>query len=116
MNKPMRTMNEIEQLAEDVLKLHKPDSDTAEIPKFFCRIRCNNCDWIGTTEQLLTATSPFDSEDILTACPKCKSVEDRDHLCGIEGCRELSGMGVPMKDGSYVWLCHNHRPTEEERK
>lgn len=80
------------------------------------RIRCPNCSWTGTPDGLLKAPSPFDPEDLLTACPNCKTVEDTDHLCDIEGCRELSGMGVPMKDGSYTWRCHNHRPAEEERK
>lgn len=80
------------------------------------RIRCENCGWTGTTELLLTAPSPFDPEDILTSCPKCKTVGDTEHLCDIEGCREISSMGVPMKNGSYVWRCHHHEPTKEERK
>lgn len=73
------------------------------------RIECKQCGWSGKHEDLLIAANPFDAEDIVHGCPRCKQIEEGfDSLCDFAGCKDLAASGNPLKDGSYVWTCHKH--------
>ena len=34
--------------------------------------RCKECNWTGTTKELLEAPDPFNPEETLTGCTKCR--------------------------------------------
>lgn len=38
------------------------------------KIKCTACGWVGGTEDMLSAQSPFKAETIY-ACPKCREIE-----------------------------------------
>lgn len=71
------------------------------------KIRCRECYWNGTTENLLTAPSPFLEGVTITACPKCKSIDCFENLCDIKDCINLVDVGLPTEEG-YKFLCHKH--------
>ena len=51
--------------------------DTVKMTKW----RCEVCGHISTDDELLTTTSPFRADDILTACPKCRMTEGFTEIC-----------------------------------
>jgi hypothetical protein len=72
---------------------------------------CLECDWKGTDADLLIAPSPFDPEDTLSGCPKCKSVDCFRVACDFTGCWKEATAGTPTKAG-YRHTCYLHRPEE----
>jgi len=81
------------------------------------KMMCGNrrCGWVGDSSELLTAPSPFDATDIIRACPRCKDVDTSIHTaCEFEDCRRYGEGGYPLKDGRYVWRCHDHAPEDGE--
>lgn len=56
---------------------------------------CKGCEWSGQSKDLLTAPSPFDSSDIMSACPNCKNYENLVNMCDEPGCRREAGCGFP---------------------
>jgi hypothetical protein len=72
------------------------------------RWMCNSCDWIGGDAELLRAPSPFDPEDTLCACPKCKAVDDLHNACDEPGCTQKAHCGFPTPDGGYRRTCSRH--------
>jgi hypothetical protein len=71
------------------------------------------CGWHGTTDELLRARNPFNAEDVITACPKCKCLESTLlTACDEPGCWEQATCGTPTKAG-YRNTCHNHRPEDD---
>ena len=77
--------------------------------EFEDRYRCKVCNWIGGDKEMLKASSPFDAEDTLRACPECKQcTEGFDLLCNISGCKEIGDCGFPTKMHGYMWTCYKH--------
>ncbi len=67
--------------------------------------------------ELLTAPSPFDDTDTLTACPSCRSCEDGfDLLCDEAGCNDEASCGWPTHNDTgektgYRNTCGKHMKT-----
>ncbi len=76
------------------------------------KIVCEECDWHGTSGELLTAPSPFDRFHTIAACPNCKEVNYYRTACDEPGCWEPDTMGTPTENG-YRRTCYKHRPREE---
>jgi len=70
------------------------------------RWKCVECDWIG--KDYLTAPSPFDQDDMLVACPDCKTVHSLVDLCDQFGCKLEATCGWPTKAGGYRRTCFAH--------
>jgi hypothetical protein len=68
---------------------------------------CNRCEWSGQEKDLLTAPSPFDASDIMSACPDCKDYESIVNRCDEPGCRREAGCGFQV-DGGYRRTCYEH--------
>lgn len=75
------------------------------------RIGCHECRSICTKEELLSAPNPFEENEIIHACPKCKAVEAYFLLCEVEGCPNSASSGYPV-EGGYLQVCYDHRPVE----
>jgi hypothetical protein len=71
------------------------------------RWRCPECLTISETVDLLRAPSPFNAEDELIACPKCRAVVWFIELCDEPGCDEPASCGFPTADG-YRRTCGKH--------
>ena len=69
---------------------------------------CQSCDWIGDAAELLWAPSPFDPEQQLCGCPKCKAVDDVVEACDEPGCNRASSCGFPTSLGKYRRTCFEH--------
>lgn len=70
---------------------------------------CSGCGWHGTWSDVLQSPNPFDPDDMLTGCPKCRQVESLGAACFAEGCGREATCGTPTQDG-YKWSCAEHRP------
>lgn len=68
---------------------------------------CQSCGWVGDDHELLRATSPFDADDVICACPECKTVEDVLNACDEPGCNRDAGCGFPSPTG-YRRTCMEH--------
>lgn len=64
------------------------------------------CNWAGMSDDVLNAPNPFEDGEI-TACPKCKAIEELTSACGIDGCWHAATCGTPTADG-YVQCCGKH--------
>lgn len=73
------------------------------------KIKCDHrrCGWAGTEDMLLRAPSPFDADEELLGCPRCKSVDSCVMVCDESGCKEEATCGWPSKDG-YRTTCYKH--------
>lgn len=81
--------------------------------KVICTER--RCYWQGTTDDMLKAPSPFDSDDELQGCPKCKCVNTLVLACDVDGCWKETSCGFPTLDGGYRRTCGDHyRAYKEE--
>lgn len=75
------------------------------------RCRCGRCGTMTPEIALLTAPSPFDEADILTACPECKWAGDFDEICDEPGCAEEANCWFPVYDEAvvkYRRTCNEH--------
>jgi hypothetical protein len=76
--------------------------------------RCMGCQTISLESEFLTAPSPFNPDDTLTACPKCLEVEGTtvfEEICDEPGCTEQATCGFPVDDeafGGYRRTCGKH--------
>ena len=76
--------------------------------------KCVICDHKFYSYQFLTATSPFDEEDMLYACPECRYTREPIGLCEENGCELTASCGTPFGDGDYKHHCPLHPPTNTE--
>ena len=68
------------------------------------RWRCMNCRKELKGSEFLTAPSPFDPTDLLTACPHCKQCDEHFELiCDEPGCTQQASCGWPTGDDSDEW-------------
>lgn len=79
---------------------------------------CSACGWVGTQEELLRADSPFDASILLSACPKCHTVEGVRFpvLCDTQGCTNLAGAGDQVVNGRLRRVCEQHRKEQEQEE
>ena len=82
----------------------------------FGRWKCLECGHKFYTWQFFTATSPFDENDTLSACPECKTVQRAEELCEEHGCELTASCGTPFGAGGYKRHCHLHPPTKFQDK
>ena len=69
---------------------------------------CHACGEVSDLEQLLTAKSPFDPDDNLTACPRCKRLHELYQVCDEPGCKRETSCGFLVEDGGYRRTCSTH--------
>lgn len=79
------------------------------------KIKCTECKWIGKWDDVLQATNPFDSDDIIFGCPSCKSVDQFRYVCDEPGCKEEVSCGTATDEG-YRRTCGKHCPEREPRE
>ncbi len=72
------------------------------------KLSCQECGWAGEYTDVLKARNPFQKQDVLTACPKCRSMR-LETVCDHEGCKKFAGCGTLTEEG-YRWTCFEHRP------
>ena len=78
------------------------------------RWRCSACNAVTLEPELLIAPSPFDTTDILSACPKCKQCDEGfDLLCDEAGCDAVVAGGWATGNdadefGGYKNTCSTH--------
>jgi hypothetical protein len=61
-----------------------------------------------SASEVLDARNPFCSQDIISGCPKCFSVNEIRGTCDYPGCWEPDTMGTPTANG-YRRTCWKHR-------
>lgn len=70
---------------------------------------CTECGWVGYDEELLRAANPFDKDEEIAGCPRCKAIGAIGSCCDEPNCSRPSTCGTPTKDG-YRHTCGKHRP------
>ena len=68
---------------------------------------CTECGWKGHTHEVLGAGNPFDEDDVIVGCPKCRCVNTIKMCCDEPGCWALNDCGTPTPDG-YRSTCGPH--------
>ena len=71
------------------------------------KVLCAECNWRGHLKDVLTALNPFDLEDEIVGCPRCKSVNSISGVCDEMGCEEIDTCGFPTPEG-YRRTCGKH--------
>lgn len=69
------------------------------------------CNWRGTDAEVLHAPNPFDPEDEISGCPKCKEINSIYRACDEPGCWDRVSCGTTTPNG-YRQTCGKHRPRE----
>jgi hypothetical protein len=62
-------------------------------------------------DEILRAANPFDPEDDVCGCPRCKSVDSTVYACDEPGCWKDASCGTPTEAG-YRSTCGAHRPDQ----
>ena len=70
-----------------------------------------NCNWHGTSDEVLRAPHPFEPGEEVWGCPKCKSIDSLYLACDEPGCWETASCGTPTPAG-YRSTCGKHRPLD----
>lgn len=76
------------------------------------KMKCNGCDWVGESEDLLIGEHPFQDGCELQGCPECREIWDIRRACDEPGCREEATCGTPTPAG-YRSTCGKHIPKED---
>lgn len=63
------------------------------------KVRCTECSWWGTWDQRLSAPSPFMADEIISGCPKCRSIYSLVPLCDEPGCTQEVVAGTSTGTG-----------------
>ena len=77
------------------------------------RIVCEErgCGWKGEKDECLTANNPFDDQETIIGCPKCKGINTMRSTCDAPDCWEQDTMWISTPSG-YRRTCYKHRPKE----
>ena len=74
--------------------------------------RCPDCGTISLEKDFLKATSPFNENETLLACPVCFAVDglDFEEMCDEPGCNQVATCGFPssIEFGGYRRTCGSH--------
>jgi len=75
------------------------------------KVKCDvrRCGWQGADDDVLTGKNPFDYDDEIIGCPKCKSIDSIIPVCDEDGCWERASCGTPTK-ARYRNTCWLHKP------
>lgn len=75
------------------------------------KVKCDesHCDWTGRQNMILCGPHPFDPDDTVYGCPKCKEINTLIYVCDEPGCWADISSGMPTPEG-YRNTCHNHIP------
>lgn len=69
---------------------------------------CNRCDEIVNNNDLLSGWNPFDEDENIHGCPKCRQCNEGFHMvCDEPGCTKRVSCGWPSESG-YRQTCHDH--------
>jgi hypothetical protein len=71
---------------------------------------CNECGVLTLEIELLRAVSPFDASETITACPKCKTIDNFYEVCDEPLCNKEVTCGYPAgpEFGWYRRTCSKH--------
>jgi len=69
--------------------------------------KCNDCGEISIESDLLVAPNPFDTNQGITGCPKCKSCYGFTEICDDPNCTLPASCGFPSPEG-YRRTCFKH--------
>lgn len=72
---------------------------------------CEECGWQGSLGDQLHGVNPFDTEDKIYGCPRCKTIDRMYPVCDEPDCWKPVTCGSPTPDG-YRSTCGKHRPKE----
>ena len=70
------------------------------------KLICEECDWHGQDEDMLTAINPFDKDDTIIGCPKCFAINTLLPACDVPECWQVVSCGTPTP-GGYKKLVAN---------
>lgn len=73
------------------------------------KVLCPECHWHGLNSEALSAPNPFDLKNVVTGCPRCKSVDSLLVACDEPGCWRETSCGTPTPLG-YRRTCSTHAP------
>ena len=73
------------------------------------KVKCEECDWKGTDDELKRASNPWDINDFITGCPECNSVNSTHYVCDEPSCWRIVSCGTPTPNG-YRSTCGEHQP------
>ena len=75
------------------------------------KVVCNEsrCKWHGEANEMLSAPSPFESGEMIYACPKCKEIGSVVTACDEPDCWSEATCGTPTDNG-YRQTCYKHMP------
>lgn len=71
------------------------------------------CSWRGTQKEVLRAPNPFDPDDELWGCPRCRTPGGMRVACDEPECWNEVCCGTPTPTG-YRQTCSKHRPKDKE--
>lgn len=71
------------------------------------RWRCE-CGHVCYSDDMLRAPNPFDPEDEVTGCPRCKLIPQWEELCDEAGCLKAATCGFPVSPIGYRRTCAAH--------
>lgn len=78
------------------------------------KVTCDECNWHGYSNELLEAKNPFDKDEVITACPECRSLDDSVYAaCDEPGCFGHVTCGTPTDKG-YRQTCSKHKPEVQQ--
>lgn len=74
------------------------------------KVKCSEsyCHWHGFDDELLRGENPFDKDEFIFGCPKCKGINTDLAACEIENCWEEVSCGYSTKEGTYIQTCRKH--------
>jgi len=76
------------------------------------KVKCNQCGWKGLNSATLKGINPFDNEEPIYGCPKCRGINSTDAACDEEGCWSLVVCGTSTTEG-YRNTCATHMPASK---
>lgn len=76
------------------------------------KLECDCCGWIGNDTEVLTASNPFEPDEMIDGCPKCHCIDTMLTVCDEPGCTNLLTEGCPYPKG-YSMKCKLHTPCED---
>ena len=71
------------------------------------KLICSDCGHQYRESEILKAPSPFEPDENIYGCPKCKAIDKAQSVCDEPECWEPSTCGWPDDDG-YRRTCGKH--------
>ena len=74
------------------------------------KLKCDSCNTILTSNQILTAANPFNPEETLQCCPNCETIDRIFATCDVPKCDEIATCGYPSKNGYHITCGYHFLP------